>query len=203
MGWGAGRHPPTIPIPSLGIPVTPSTQGHLPSPALCPLALLSLPPCCLLPGVLPSLVPFLAAPLTPLLSLAHLVHCACSCCFLLSLHPCPVLLLPVRFTGPHSLALPPAGRGALPLLRCSAKPALPLSAVCHWVGCCAPLLSPPAHPGARTFRPLNPSQAGRWSQAQTSGPGGDGAGAPCAPAPRTEPSAGGTPRSPPPPAPPC
>ena len=74
---GAEKAPPTIhSIPSMVIQVTPCTHCHLPSPALCPLALLSLAPCCRHPGVLPSLVP---VPGAPLLSLAHLVHRASSC----------------------------------------------------------------------------------------------------------------------------
>ena len=165
----------------------------------CPLPACPAFPCPLLPGVLPSLVPFPGAPLAPLLSLAHLLRPSRSCRFLLALHPCPVPLLPVQFPPPTSLALPPAGRGAPRLLRCSAQPALPLCAIRHWVGRCAPPLSPPAHPGAPTFPSPTPSPAGRWCLAQASGPGGDGAGAPCAPAPRIAPSTGGAPPSPPPP----
>ena len=105
---------------------------------LCPLTLLSLAPCCLPLGVLPSLVPFPGPPLALLLSLAHRAHCASSCRSLLTLHPCPSpRCLPVHFTGSHPLALPPAGRGAPSLLRCSVLPSLPLSAVQHWFARCA------------------------------------------------------------------
>ena len=168
-GWQVGQQPPTIqPNPFLGIQLTPCTHRHLPSPALCPLALLSFAPCCLLPGVLPSLVSFPAA---PLLCVTHLIHPAGSCCFLRALYPCPVPLLPASFADSHSLVLPPAGRGVPPLPCCSAKHAHPLPAVRHWVGCCAPLLSPHAHPGAPTFPSLTPSQDSRWCRAQALGAG--------------------------------
>ena len=86
-------------------------------------------------------------------------HFACSYRLLLAPHPCPApRCLPVHFAGSHSLALPPAGRGAPPLLRCSVLPALPLYAARHWVVRCAPLPTPPVNPGAPTFPPLSCSQ---------------------------------------------
>ena len=66
----------------------------------------------------------------------------------------------------------------------------------------APLPTPPVLPGALTLPSLTPSPAGRWCLVPALGAGGDGAGAPCAPAPRTAPPAGGASPSLPPPAPP-
>ena len=149
------------------------------------------------PCPLPSRVAFPGALLVPLLFLCAL----CPYCLLLVPHPCPVpRCLPVHVAGSHSLALPPAARGALPPQACSVLSGLPLSAARHWDVRCAPLPTPPVLPCALTLPFLTPSPAGRWCLVQALGDYGDGAGALCAPACRTAQPAGGAPPSPPPPA---
>ena len=183
--------------------MSPCTHGRPPSPALCPFAPLPRAPCCLLRGVPPFRVPFCGALLVPLLSLTHGAHYACPYRLLLVPHPCPApRCLPVHAGGTNSLAPPPIGRCAPPPLRCSVLPALPLSTARHWVARCAPLPTPPVHPGALTLAFLTASPAGGWCLVLAPGAAGDGAGAQCAPAPRTTLPAGGAPPSPPPAAPP-
>ena len=174
--------PPTFPCP---LPACPALPCPL-LPALCCPAFPCPRPC--------------SPPCPPCsVSLAHLLHCACSCRFPpRALYP---LLLPARFAASHSVVLPPAGCGTPPLHRRSAQPVLPLTVVRHRVGCFALLLSPPDHIGPATFPSRTPSPAGRWFWAPALEPGGDCADAPCAPAPRTAPFAGGAPPSPPLPAP--
>ena len=203
VGRLVGLQLTTVPIPSPGTPVSPCTHVHPPSLALCLFTPLPCVSCCLLCGVAPSRVPSPGALRFSLLSPAYRAHFACPCRLLLVPHPCPApRCLCFHFPGSHSLALPPAGRGAPPPLRCSALPPLPLSASHHWAARCAPLPTLPAAPGAPTLSSPTPSPTSRWCPVPAPGAGGDGASAPRVPAPRTAPPAGGAPPSPPPPVPP-
>ena len=203
VGWLAGLHLPTLPISSTGTPVSPCTHGHPPSLALCLFAPLSRAPCCPLCGVPPARVPSPGALLTLLLSLAYRAHYARPYRLLLVPHPCPApRCLCAHFAGFHPLALPPAGRGTPPPLRCFVLPALPRSAPRHWAARCAPLPTPPAPPSAPTLSSLTPSATGRWCPVPAPGAGRNNACAPRAPAPCTAPPAGSPSPSPPPPVPP-
>ena len=201
MGWLAGLHLPTIPIPSPGTPVSPCTHSYPPSLAVCLFALLPCAPCCPLLGVPHARVPCPGALLVPLPSLAYRAHYARPYRPLLVPHPCPApRCLCVHFAGSHSSAFPSAGRGAPPPLRSSVLPALPLSEPRHWAAPCAPLPTPPALPSVPNLSSLTLSPTGRWCSVPAPGASGDRAGATSAPAPRTAPPAGGAPPSPPPPA---
>ena len=202
-GTAGGTTPPHHPHPfpsNTGEPVYPWAPSFP-----CPLPFRHAAPCPLLHTLWnPALLcPFLWSP-------------SCPSSFPCALYPpcpplppssCPAPLpaprcLTVHVAGSHSLALPPAGRGAPPPLRCSVLPALPLSAARHSALRCASLPTPPAFSGALTLSFLTPSPAGGWCLVQAPGAGGGVAGAQRAPAPRTTPPAAGVPPSPPPPAPP-
>ena len=147
-GWYLGGHPSTIQLfPSLGIQATPCTHRRLPSVAPCLLAPLFLAPCRMLLVFLPSFVPAPAALRDLLLSLAHLVHCACACCFT----PCALYpsLLPARFVSFHSHVL----RQVLAHCCIAAPPTLSLPSLLSATGLAA---GPPSVPSCSPWRSDHP-----------------------------------------------
>ena len=168
------------------LPLSLLLQPSVPSPAP-PTSCLACPPC--RPS---SPCPVPLSPPGPLCCHPFLFSPSCSPwrpAAALPPSPCPSLTPPVAR---------PSGCPPLPPLLRPACPSSPRGPPV--VGRYAPPLSPPVVVCSPPL-PFPPSSpATKWFLALATEPAGDGAGAPCAPAPRTAPSADGAPPSLPPPA---